>query len=197
MKKLLLTVTAIAMLTCLTSCASKKAAEPVAAEPVVERVIPDGPVTLELGTDYTLEPVFGTDLFTIDGTTIYYADGATNSNHALMLKLTDPGILYDDSVIEITYEMGDYNPAESCQLVIQPASDNGADYSSQSYPILYNNFEEGGNSFQIDVNKLKTSSVKKKLAGVRLINNQGGYQQFTWQGNWSFTITSVVLKKAE
>ncbi|MCR4741892.1 MAG: hypothetical protein K5866_03355 [Treponema sp.] len=188
MKKLLKLFSVFALLgLAFTSCASKPAEESAEAPVVLE------PIELIYGVDYMLEPVFGTDLFYVNETSIEFYNGTLNNNHAVLFRFMDPTILNNDYDIEITYEMGNYNPEEACQLCIQPASDDGADFSAQKYPILYNNFEENEFKLVIPVKDLLKSTVKNNLVGFRMVNNSGSYEQYTWQSEWDFTITAVNL----
>ena len=189
MKKLLKIFSTLTILSlAFTSCASKPEAESV---PVTEEVLE----VCELinGVDYILEPVFGTDLFYVNDTTIEFYNGTLNNNHAVLFRFMDPSILKEGYDIEINYEMGNYNPDQSCQLCIQPASEDGADFGAQRYPVLYNNFEEIQNKLIISVKDLLKSSVKDQLIGFRMVNNSGTYDKYTWQSEWDFTITSVNL----
>lgn len=194
MKKLLFTTAILALLgTLFVSCASdKKESTPAAEAPVVE--LPTEPVELVYGVDYFIEPVFGQDMVTVDGTTITFNKGAANNNHATLFYLIDTTKFYKDFTIEIEYEMGNYDPARSCQVCIQPSSQDNADYGNQNYPILYNNYEpENPTVLVVENNKLLKSSVKKNLAGFRIVGNNGSYEKYTWQDDWSFTITKVTL----
>lgn len=189
MKKLLKILSTLTILSlAFTSCASKPEAESV---PVTEEVLE----VCELinGVDYMLEPVFGTDLFYVNDTTIEFYNGTLNNNHAVLFRFMDPSILKEGYDIEINYEMGNYNPDQSCQLCIQPASEANVDFGAQRYPVLYNNFEELQNKLIIPVKDLLKSSVKDQLIGFRMVNNTGTYDKYTWQSEWDFTITSVNL----
>lgn len=154
------------------------------------------PVELKAGTDYTIETCFfGDKYFTIDGNSIHFNKGANNSNHAILFKFADPSIIPANAQIEIEYTMGKHDPKKSCQVVIQPASDKGADYGKQNYPILWNNYEPNNPPvLTVDCDRLLTSSVKKNLVGFRICNNDGSYEKYKWQSDWGFTITKVTLK---
>lgn len=199
MKKLLTIAAVLALFgTLFVSCASKNKESKTeeASAPVV--TIPTEPVVLEFGVDYWLEPVFGQDYVSLDGQTIYFGQGAANNNHAILLSLMDTTKFYKDFAIQIEYEMGSYDASRSCQLCVQPSSFDTADYGNQNYPILYNNYEpENPKVLTVEINKLLKSSVKKQLAGVRLVCNNGSYDKYTWQDNWDFTITKVTLVPSE
>ncbi len=196
MKKFL-TISAALLLTAslFVSCAStSKNAEVVPEEPAVE--VPSEPVKLVYGVDYWLEPVFGADYVALDGQTIIFNKGATNSNHAIMFTMLDTTKFYKNFVIKIDYELGNYDSSKSCQVCIQPASLDGADYNytNCSYPVLFDQSKpDAEKSFNVNINKLLKSSVKKELAGFRIVGNNGTYEKFVWQDDWSFTITKVTL----
>lgn len=179
----------------LTGCASKESAPAAASTsdsaPVIE--IPTEPVELIYGVDYILEPVFG-DTCYIEDTHVTFYQGAQNNNHAVLFRLLDPAsTMFKDFTIKIDYTMGSYDPSRSCQVCIQPSDDKNADYGAQSYPILYNNFEDNAFSISIDLNKILKSTVKKNAVGFRICCNTGTYERYTWQDNWDFTIDSVTL----
>ena len=170
----------------------KKLAVPVA--PEITK-----PVELKYGSDWTIETTwFGEDFFVIDGQSVHYNAGSKNNNHAVLFKLARRGMLAKNAVLEIEYKIDKCDPNKSCQIVIQPATaeNNGsADYSMQNYPVLYNNFEPSESGvFTVDCGKLLKSSVKMVLDGFRMINNEGSYDKYTWQGDWGFTITKVTMK---
>ena len=188
----LLMVAAFALSALVAAPNAKKSAIPEAPE-ITE------PVELVYGTDWTLETTwFGEDYFVIDGKSVHYNAGSKNNNHAVLFKLARRGMLAKNAVIEIEYKMDKYNPEKSCQLVIQPATAEGtgsADYSKQSYPVLYNNYEPAESGvFTVDCGNLLKSSVKKVLDGFRMNNNEGSYDKYTWQSDWGFTITKVTMK---
>lgn len=187
MKKLLSIVAISVLLTQAIFAAPKqKKAEP---QP------PASPIELIFGEDYAIEPAWGNDYFTIDGTSIHFNKGSKNNNHATLFRLFNTDILAKGAVIEIEYEMISYDPNLACQVVIQPASDSNADFNKQDYPIVYNNFEpDAPKVFTVDCDNLLKSSVKKSLSGFRIVNNEGSYEKYKWQGDWEFKITKVTYK---
>lgn len=197
MKKILTIASVLALFGLVfVGCASKDEVTEAAAEaPAYE--LPTEPVELVLGTDYVIEPVFG-DKFEIADNKVSFFKGSANNNHAILFKLNSPELLVSGSTITINFTMLSYDETQSAQWVIQPADPKNADYSAQSYPILYNSLspEENTNSITIEVSNLLKSSVKKNLCGFRFLNNTGSWEKFVWQPEYSVSIDSVIYTSA-